>query len=294
MSPKSDPTLLRYFKARLMPIARPIFWAPIGLLGLSIVVFWQFKNHPEWWATTTEQPESTESRSISDPTFPIPDTLAEGEFPITAPNSDIQSFLQPTEPQSLQDPNSLLGKKSNATNPAGGILPQFMKQQETQSSSENSPTSDPVLSFFQPNYKAAFKGNNSSQKPFESIKSLAQESSLDKLSNLKSTPGATGKSPLAEAVNQVFSNNSDSALTAPRTTNIDSQPSLPQGQTVPQSPVNRPNYNTYLPQAPQQSPYNQPYSNPYATQAPQQSPYNQPYSNPYVPQAPQQSPYNQP
>ncbi|MGP1371321.1 MAG: hypothetical protein ACTS3T_00730 [Almyronema sp.] len=44
------PPSIRYLFARLQPAAQPVVWGPVLVLTLLGVVFWEYRNHPEWLA----------------------------------------------------------------------------------------------------------------------------------------------------------------------------------------------------------------------------------------------------
>ncbi|NET35938.1 MAG: hypothetical protein F6K19_28580 [Cyanothece sp. SIO1E1] len=47
-SSKRTPSALRYMKARLKPLSKPMFWCPAMVLMVSTAFFWEYWTHPEW------------------------------------------------------------------------------------------------------------------------------------------------------------------------------------------------------------------------------------------------------
>ena len=79
------PPFWRFFKARLRPFLRPMFWISTSTLGLVVIALWQYKEHPDWLSIVAEQPEivsnnlssQSNSQDVSKPEYSLED-LANG------------------------------------------------------------------------------------------------------------------------------------------------------------------------------------------------------------------------
>lgn len=78
----SENSSMRYLLARLKPFGRFTFWAPLGMLSLGLIFYWQYQQHPEWLNQINDQPETLDSYfrppsipgqpSITQPNAPVP------------------------------------------------------------------------------------------------------------------------------------------------------------------------------------------------------------------------------
>ncbi len=70
MSPSNQPPApLRYFKARLRPLAKPLVWGTATLISLVSLSTWVYFAHPEWLVFSDNQENTSPTNTAVDPTF---------------------------------------------------------------------------------------------------------------------------------------------------------------------------------------------------------------------------------
>ena len=246
-SPKLPPASLRYFKARLKPLANPLFWAPPTILALLTVSIWQYQQHPEWLNTALDQPEAPPTATNQAPSNPAVSPATEG---FTSPNSGVEdwnslaSALDPPTPAKKTDPAD---ESAESESPAFKSL--FDQMQEKQKNQQPNQLFAPLL----PNNnsssnlldRAALRdnqallqgspqGTNSSPSNPSSIGQPGQPSSLLN-SPVNSRRNSGFASALQQAVERAFGNSNSAGnpnqtnLPAPTNANNSGQTTNPTG-----------------------------------------------------------------
>ncbi|NES86826.1 MAG: hypothetical protein F6K10_38830 [Moorea sp. SIO2B7] len=145
-SPKEIPPFIRYFKARLKPFGRPLFWLSPSIVILVSVCFWQYNNHPEWLESAFKQLGVASSYSTDKSDNPVANSklsveeLAAGadidnlQFLLTeVEKSKISSGLQNAQvskPKNLYEQLRKQQKKQSKNNSNSLVIPQHSKQKQ--------------------------------------------------------------------------------------------------------------------------------------------------------------------
>ncbi|MBR8831989.1 MAG: hypothetical protein N5P05_001701 [Chroococcopsis gigantea SAG 12.99] len=67
MSTQKDNASMRYFLASLKPFGRPLFWAPLALVSLALMFYWQYSQRPALLQTRTndDQPRQNLDQAVN-------------------------------------------------------------------------------------------------------------------------------------------------------------------------------------------------------------------------------------
>lgn len=275
---------LRYFKAGLRPFGRFIFWGPPTLVAVFLFALWQYRTHPEWLATSNEQPEGSienlfgEANQNSDTLLDSTnsDPLANSELNELADSKLLDRGLTDSSP--AENSSDSLLEQLNGSSPLTSLLGGSTDSKTSGSLNDSSKlnkdlgktTKNQLPDIFMP--------------LFPSVKSNAQED--DATPKSVGTPQSTAvvESALQKAMDRLVSpqteipplgvNSVESQVTVPPTSDGGQASNEAQVPANPQS-VN-PQTVQPAPAVPVQT-YQQP-SNPYAVQPPQ---IQQPAYNPY-------------
>jgi hypothetical protein len=189
MSNREDPST-RYFWASLRPLGRPLFWLPLGVFSLCLLVFWQYQQNPDWLKSIGEQPKI----SIED----------EDRVPASSPDGAPDVVSSPTPSPSPVDQN-------NAEN-----------TEET----DDTGTSAPISTL----NGNTLNNRNKNQKPslflplLPQVKQNANPSTVKPLPSLPNLPPANDTNyPLQGAIDNLSRNNATDAN--PRTDTPNQPPS---------------------------------------------------------------------
>ena len=119
-NPKKVSPSNRYFKARLEPFARPIFWLSGGMLVLLLVIVWQYWTHPEWIGASIDDEDSlaaisqlNQQNNNTPPTtttqtapqqgqITLPDPSSIVKDPVADLKSNVEQLVEGTPGQNVQ------------------------------------------------------------------------------------------------------------------------------------------------------------------------------------------------
>jgi hypothetical protein len=154
--PKSS---LRFFKARLTPFTKPMFWGSATILTLLGVTIWQYWQHPEWIGTNNiEQPSTIRNNTanqdsnniVANPSKSIPQ-LSEEDLAVAADidNSELlleeiqaaQTQVNLVTPETEIEKNTqddFLGNEQKSNLPAYNSLSEELKPNQQNSSDPTS------------------------------------------------------------------------------------------------------------------------------------------------------------
>lgn len=233
MSPSHQPPAhLRYLKARLRPVTKPIVWGTATVLSLAGALTWTYFNHPEWLALTDNQQNSVSNNADNQPDLSQEDKsigadidrlsvleqdlaeFAPTVVPGTSSEKDKDTFLDEVMKKRQDGDGSklpslsgdkLLPEQSVANPFAAKSLNLFSNSRNTSSGNSSLGTYSNLIGETAPNASGSLNlstsvNQNSGAAPVSPLQS-ALERSTGNRSNIQN-PNSTSVSPLQSALNR--------------------------------------------------------------------------------------------
>lgn len=227
MSPSNQPPAhLRYLKARLRPLTKPIVWGTATVLSLAGALTWTYFNHPEWLALTDNQQNSVSNDADNQPDLSQEDKsigadidrlsvleqdLTEFEPALVIPgtSSKKDTFLDEVmkKRQDGEGSRSQVLPEQSITNPfAAKSLNSFSNSGNSSSGKSSLGTYSNFIGESAPNTAGSLNlptsvNQNSGAAPVSPLQSALDRNNTGDRSNIQN-PNSTSVSPLQSALNR--------------------------------------------------------------------------------------------
>ena len=223
-SPKTIPPFIRYFKARLIPLKNPMFWGSIGILVLVSLCLFQYWRNPTLLTLALNETEiaGNYTEEFNDSFSEVP--VSDDELVLGADLDNIELLLSELRNTQLLNSAPLSSKKKSKRKPQSsqqqGLLDQILSQRQANPETSSNQFNNNLLGLTTTEIPKV-RTYNSSPTTNNNRRSRSSYSRYNS-SNLRhnnSNLVPTQAHPLQEAVNRLYTVNSETKNTPTQSSN---------------------------------------------------------------------------